>query len=56
MMREAGIDVKVTFVEASSIPYAVRVIGPGQIYMLAKKTELSIGVFPSAMTKKQQKN
>jgi opine dehydrogenase len=52
MMREAGIDVKVTFVEASSIPYAVRVIGPGQIYMLAKKTELSIGVFPSAMTKK----
>ncbi|MFA4857945.1 MAG: NAD/NADP octopine/nopaline dehydrogenase family protein [Candidatus Margulisiibacteriota bacterium] len=50
ILREANVKTKVTFVEASTIPYAVRVVGPGQIYLLAKKTELSIGVFPSKDT------
>ena len=32
---------KITFVDTSSIPHAVRVIGPGQIYIEGKKNALS---------------
>lgn len=46
MMKEAGVDRRVTFVEGASIPYAVRVIGPGQIYMLGKKDAFQIGALP----------
>ena len=47
MMKEAGIDRKVTFVEATSIPYAVRVIKPGTIYMLGVKSAFSAGAHPA---------
>jgi len=41
MMKEAGINKKITFVDTSSIPHAVRVIGPGKIYIEGKKNALS---------------
>lgn len=47
MMRKAKINKQVTFVEATSIPYAVRIIGPGTIYMLGVKTAFSAGALPS---------
>ncbi len=52
MMKDAGMNRKVTFVEGSSIPYAVRVIGPGRIYMLGKKASFSIGSLPSSEIKR----
>ena len=48
MMRDAKINKKVTFVEATSIPYAVRIIGPGTIYLLGVKTAVSAGALPAA--------
>ena len=47
MMRDAKINKKVTFVEATSIPYAVRIIGPGTIYILGVKTAFSAGALPA---------
>lgn len=46
-MREAGIKKKVTFVDATSIPYAVRVIAPGTIYIEGKKSAYSAGAWPA---------
>ena len=51
MMREAGIDKKVIFVETTSIPYAVRVIAPGTIYIEGKKTAFSAASLPASKIK-----
>jgi len=48
MMEEAGINKKITFVDTTTIPHAVRVIGPGNIYILGKKTALSAASLPAA--------
>ncbi|MFH1593263.1 MAG: NAD/NADP octopine/nopaline dehydrogenase family protein [Candidatus Omnitrophota bacterium] len=47
IMRENGVNKKITFVETSSIPYAVRVIGPGTVYIEGKKTALSAASLPA---------
>ncbi|MFH1442193.1 MAG: NAD/NADP octopine/nopaline dehydrogenase family protein [Candidatus Omnitrophota bacterium] len=46
-MIEAGINKKVTFLDASSIPYAVRVIAPGTVYIEGKKSAYSAGALPA---------
>jgi len=51
MMREAGINKKVTFVETTSIPYAVRVIAPGTVYIEGKKSAFSAASFPASEIK-----
>ena len=48
MMEKAGINKKITFVDTTTIPYAVRVIGPGKIYIEGKKTSLSAASLPAA--------
>ncbi|MFC1576057.1 NAD/NADP octopine/nopaline dehydrogenase family protein [Candidatus Omnitrophota bacterium] len=50
MIEEAGIKKKVTFVETVSIPYAVRITGPGEIFIMGKKTAFSLGVLPASET------
>ena len=47
MLREAGCKKDVTFVDTGSIPYAVRIIGPGTIYIEGKKTAFQVGALPS---------
>jgi len=46
-MQEAGIHKKVTFVDATTIPYAVRVIAPGTVYIEGKKSAYSAGALPA---------
>ena len=48
IMKEEGINKKVTFVETTSIPYAVRIIGPGTVYIEGKKTAFSLASLPSS--------
>jgi len=52
MMIEAGLSRAVTFVETTSIPYAVRIVGPGQVYIEGKKVGLTAGSLPSSGTGK----
>jgi len=47
MMKAAGINKEITFVETTSIPYAVRVISPGTIYIEGKKNALSAASLPA---------
>lgn len=46
-MKEAGIDKKVTFVDTTTIPYAVRIVAPGVIYVEGKKAAFSAGSLPA---------
>ncbi|MBU1726546.1 MAG: NAD/NADP octopine/nopaline dehydrogenase family protein [Candidatus Omnitrophica bacterium] len=48
LMKEGGINKKVTFVETTSIPYAVRVIAPGTIYIEGKKSAFSAASLPAS--------
>jgi opine dehydrogenase len=48
MMKEADISKEVTFVETTSIPYAVRVISPGTVYIEGKKAALSAASLPAS--------
>ena len=48
MMKEAGIDKKVTFAETNTIPPACRIAGPGQVFIVALKEAVEIAAFPSA--------
>ncbi|MDP8262001.1 MAG: NAD/NADP octopine/nopaline dehydrogenase family protein [Candidatus Ancaeobacter aquaticus] len=48
MMAESGISANVTFAETVSIPYAVRIIGPGQIFIMGKKTAFSLASLPGS--------
>ena len=59
MLREAGSRKELTFVDAGSIPYAVRIIGPGTIYIEGKKSAFQVGALPAGelvnvMTKLQE--
>jgi opine dehydrogenase len=48
MMKEAGVNKKVTFAESPSIPYAVRIVGPGRIFLLGIKDGFEIAALPAA--------
>lgn len=47
MLHEAGSKKDLTFVDAGSIPYAVRIIGPGTIYIEGKKSAFQVGALPA---------
>jgi opine dehydrogenase len=47
MMKEAGLDKKVTFAETNTIPPACRIAGPGQVFIVALKEAVEIAAFPS---------
>jgi len=49
-MKEAGVDKEIIFVETNTIPYGVRVVGPGQAYILGKKKALSAASLPASET------
>jgi len=46
MMKEAGMDQRVTFVETNTIPYACRVTAPGEVFILAIKQGLEFATLP----------
>ncbi|NQT49023.1 MAG: NAD/NADP octopine/nopaline dehydrogenase family protein [Chloroflexi bacterium] len=50
MMKEAGVNKHITFVETTTIPYAVRIVGPGQVYIEGKKVALSAASLPASGT------
>jgi opine dehydrogenase len=51
MMKEAGVHKEFIFAETNTIPPACRVIGPGQVFILAIKKALEIAALPSTETK-----
>lgn len=50
MMREKGVQRKFVFAETSTIPPACRVVGPGQVFILAMKKALEVSAIPSLET------
>jgi opine dehydrogenase len=51
MMKEAGMNKKVIFAETNTIPPACRVVGPGQVFIVALKEAIEIAALPSAEIK-----
>ena len=46
MMKEAGMDQRVIFAEANTIPYACRATAPGEVFILAMKQGLDFATLP----------
>ena len=47
LMKEVEINRKVIFVEASTIPFACRVVGPGQVFIPGFKEALEVATLPA---------
>lgn len=46
VLKESGRDVKITFADAISIPWATRISGPAQVDIMGLKQFLSVSIFP----------
>ncbi len=46
MLRDAGSNKDVTFVETNTLPYGCRIAGPGQVFINMMRTMLKLAAFP----------